>query len=150
MLRHATTALLCALFIVATGFPAQISKLPGANASKTPAAHLDRSKQRSEHFDPVGVVEPIARILGRLRSVPASLSGVAGIAEPPQEYDIGAASDATLDAEPEQTEEPRRTLSREEICQVLQDAATENALPVPLFTRLIWQESRFRTEGRAS
>src|SRR5690606_16103153 len=33
-----------------------------------------------------------------------------------------------------------------EICEVLEEVAEEFDLPTPLFTRLIWQESRFRNE----
>src|SRR5262245_51006242 len=38
--------------------------------------------------------------------------------------------------------EPSRPFG-EDICRVLAQAAADNGLPVELFTRLIWQESRF-------
>lgn len=37
-------------------------------------------------------------------------------------------------------------LSREEICDVVEDVAAEFDIPTPLFTRLIYQESGFRNE----
>lgn len=37
-------------------------------------------------------------------------------------------------------------LSVDEICEVVEDVAHEFEIPVPLFTRLIWQESRFRNQ----
>jgi soluble lytic murein transglycosylase-like protein len=37
-------------------------------------------------------------------------------------------------------------LSADEICGVVEEVAAEFDLPAPLFTRLIWQESRFRNE----
>jgi hypothetical protein len=58
------------------------------------------------------------------------------------DWEIGAASDAHLRSE--NKGEPRLPLSREAVCQVIHEVAAENNLPVPLFTRLIWQESRFR------
>jgi hypothetical protein len=59
------------------------------------------------------------------------------------EAEIGKEADAKIDPAREQTE-PRLPLTRETICQILHEAAAEHALPAPLFTRLIWQESRFR------
>jgi hypothetical protein len=38
---------------------------------------------------------------------------------------------------------PRRPPSRDEICRMIESAASREALPVPFFARLIWQESRF-------
>jgi hypothetical protein len=61
------------------------------------------------------------------------------------DWEIGAASDANLRSESEG--EPRRPLSRDAVCQVIHEVAAENNLPVPLFTRLIWQESRFRHDA---
>jgi hypothetical protein len=37
-------------------------------------------------------------------------------------------------------------LSLDEICEVVAEAAADHNIPAPLFTRLIWQESRFRNE----
>jgi hypothetical protein len=146
MLRHTATALICALFSVVTGFPAPNSKQTSSNALKAPIArNFVHAVDRIERLEPVGIVKPIARVLGSLRVIPAGYLD-AKIAEPAQDRDLGSAADAALESEQEQSEQPRRPLSREEICQVLQEAAAENELPVPLFTRLIWQESRFRSD----
>jgi hypothetical protein len=37
-------------------------------------------------------------------------------------------------------------MSSDEICEVIEEVAAEHEIPVPLFVRLIWQESRFRNE----
>jgi hypothetical protein len=47
----------------------------------------------------------------------------------------------------EKHEAPSDPASPENICQVLAAAAASNDLPVEFFTRLIWQESRFRPEA---
>jgi hypothetical protein len=64
---------------------------------------------------------------------------------------IGKESDAKLDLDRKQNVAPPESqqgkhVSREAICKVLSDAAAENDLPTPLFKRLIWQESRFRSD----
>lgn len=79
----------------------------------------------------------------RARSSVSNLIGSAGEAI---EAEIGKQPDLRIDAESDQSE-PARPLTREAICQVLHEAAVEHELPVPLFTRLIWQESRFRTRA---
>ncbi|MEX0590279.1 MAG: lytic transglycosylase domain-containing protein, partial [Xanthobacteraceae bacterium] len=147
MLRHAATALICALFSIVTGFSLPGSKPSGSGEQNTSLTRsFVRANDRTERSSPSGIVKPVMRFLGRLKVVPASISRDPSAAEPPQEFDIGAARDAAIDPEPDQTEQARRPLSRAEICQVLKEAAAENELPVPLFTRLIWQESRFRSE----
>src|SRR5689334_20008491 len=45
-------------------------------------------------------------------------------------------------AKPE-TDKPAPRLTVEEICRTLAQAAADNGVPEELFTRLIWQESRF-------
>jgi hypothetical protein len=63
-------------------------------------------------------------------------------AEPPG----GAASAASHEAAPAATTEAQpsgRHPSVDEICRTLAKAAADNELPEELFTRLIWQESRF-------
>jgi soluble lytic murein transglycosylase-like protein len=39
------------------------------------------------------------------------------------------------------------TLTTDEICRTLEQAAAENALPVGFFARVIWQESRFNARA---
>lgn len=58
---------------------------------------------------------------------------------------IGAASDAKLFIDHDTLE--RRPLTQGALCQVIHEVAAENGLPEPLFTRLIWQESRFRHDA---
>jgi hypothetical protein len=81
--------------------------------------------------------------------VPRSVPVVASLGERPSAVlgpspseGIGDAEDAKLGLNYETIPVPE--LSREAMCQVLQEVAAENGLPEPLFTRLIWQESRFR------
>jgi hypothetical protein len=47
-----------------------------------------------------------------------------------------------------QPENPRRTLM-DRICTTVRTAAEENELPVNFFARLIWQESRFKTDEKS-
>jgi soluble lytic murein transglycosylase-like protein len=47
---------------------------------------------------------------------------------------------------------PKETAARhqptaDDVCQTLEEAAAENALPVEFFTRVIWQESRFNARA---
>jgi hypothetical protein len=64
---------------------------------------------------------------------------------------IGKESDAKIDLDSKQAaaqpdSQRAQQPSRESICHVLSEAAEENDLPTPLFKRLIWQESRFRSD----
>ncbi len=58
------------------------------------------------------------------------------------EEKIGAAADATLDTN--ELSAPTPEITRDLTCFLLQEVAEQYELPTPLFTRLIWQESRFR------
>lgn len=55
---------------------------------------------------------------------------------------IGESSDAKLGLDHDKMRAPE--LTQEAMCLVLREVATENNLPEALFTRLIWQESKFR------
>jgi hypothetical protein len=46
-------------------------------------------------------------------------------------------------AEPVSPAESKPTLTREDICQMIEQAANEETLPLEFFSRLIWQESKF-------
>ena len=48
---------------------------------------------------------------------------------------------------PESEDGSGRPLAMEEVCAVLQAASAAHELPLPFFTRLIWQESRFRADA---
>jgi hypothetical protein len=50
---------------------------------------------------------------------------------------------ATASAEEQDSEPAEAKTEVVDICETLERAARENGLPVPFFTRLIWQESRF-------
>jgi Transglycosylase SLT domain len=50
---------------------------------------------------------------------------------------------AQATSDPEPLPESRPQLSRDEICQMIERAANEEALPLEFMARLIWQESRF-------
>jgi hypothetical protein len=45
----------------------------------------------------------------------------------------------------QQTSAGRESADSGELCNAIAAAAAENAIPIPFFTRLIWQESRFKT-----
>jgi len=75
--------------------------------------------------------------------VQSSIGNLIGGVGPSFEAEIAGEADAKIDAEAKQAA-PSQPLTRQAICQVAHEVAEENDLPVPLFTRLIWQESRFR------
>lgn len=61
------------------------------------------------------------------------------------EKQIGAAADAKLGVSGLSAPEPE--ITRDLTCFLLKEVAVQYDLPTPLFTRLIWQESRFRPEA---
>ena len=60
-------------------------------------------------------------------------------ARPAGEADPGSAETAPPPTPDRRVAQP----TREEICRIIEAAATREALPVPFFARLIWRESRF-------
>jgi Transglycosylase SLT domain len=60
-------------------------------------------------------------------------------ARPAGETNPGSAETAPPPAPDRRVAQP----TREEICRIIEAAATREALPVPFFARLIWRESRF-------
>ncbi|MCC6948543.1 MAG: transglycosylase SLT domain-containing protein [Bradyrhizobiaceae bacterium] len=137
MLRYFASALACALLVAV---PSSTHSSKPANASQSdqvaapasadpPVSHPDRT--------PALVAEQEAT---RGQSSISKLIGTAGSSF---EAKIAREPDARIDAASEQMQ-PSQPPTREAICQVLHEAAKENDLPVPLFARLIWQESRFR------
>jgi hypothetical protein len=136
MLRSVLTAVACAALAIAAILSAQLVGLKQPNAAMAstvdpaPAAEPEpaethgrvRAVSRSERFDPFGEIVPLPVF---------TLEQFRRPAFDPALYRGGRIG------------EP---LSFEDLCDVLQDAADEFSIPVPLFTRLIWQESRFRNE----
>jgi Transglycosylase SLT domain len=75
-------------------------------------------------------------------------------ADPPAPSGSGAArSDPETRPEsdspslPDAEQPPARKLSRSEICEMIESAASKEALPLPFFAKLIWRESRFNPKA---
>ena len=132
MLRCFATALFCTYFTL-VGFPVffdLISERPAPIPSATASSQLQiygrvRPIARSEASGALAAVDPAPPI------VPVALATKIASAFDPDLYRRGRVG------------EP---LSFGEICEVVEEVAGEHAIPVPLFARLIWQESRFRNE----
>jgi hypothetical protein len=131
MLRIAATALLSAVFVLVT---TSISQLTGArppvvaqaNAAADSSGGHVRGRVRavaSIDFDPFGVIVPLPVFRRDQFTKPAF---------DPALFRGGRAG------------EP---LEVDEVCEVIDEIADEFDLPSPLFARLIWQESRFRSEA---
>ncbi len=147
MLRCFATALVCALFTVTTPFVSNSRNAPfGAGKSSFGAIVADitgsvpESRGAGEDGTPGEAVEPAARnervaqrtLIARLA---ARLGSSAAIG-------IGEAIDAELGGDLKT--KPPAPLTREAVCYLMREVAIENELPEPLFTRLIWQESKFK------
>jgi soluble lytic murein transglycosylase-like protein len=132
MLRTATALVCAALAITAL----TASRFTGLNPPSTAMASVAetatesaaepvgrvRATRRSERFDPFGEIVPLPVFTMEQFRRPAF---------DPALYRGGRVG------------EP---LAFDDLCEVVQDAADEFAIPFPLFARLIWQESRFRNE----
>jgi hypothetical protein len=137
-MRRLATALFCALFIVIPGRPNPHSK--PASFSTLAAPSGEREAQRPPRASQAVFEYPNeGEVTGPATADQAWAFGSS------IEAAIGSERDAKIDLESKQTV-PSQPLTRESICQVLGEVAHENDLPRPLFTRLIWQESRFRNE----
>lgn len=148
MLRHVAFALACALSVFAIvsivygWFADPPTRGPASAAAAT----------RSEIYGRVRPVEPPNP--SRLFQVAARFAPAAR-PKPEPGPEIGPRPVAVFDPDPlfpafdpdlyrqGKVGEP---LSESEICEVVEDVANEFEIPVPLFTRLIWQESRFRNQ----
>lgn len=127
MLRHVATALCFALAILIFFFTGDFSNsstsAPAAvPVNEAPVHGLVRAVAQRERFDPFGEIVPLPVFRREQFMMPAF---------DPELYREGRVG------------EP---LAFDEICEVLEEVAEEFDLPTPLFTRLIWQESRFRNE----
>ena len=138
MLRIAATAAVSAVFVLAT---TSITHLTGtkprlvtiANAATDPSP--DRASLReqfhgraratasAERFDPFGVIVPLPVFRLEQFRKPAFDPGLFRGGRAGEPLEVG------------------------EVCEVIDEVADEFDLPSPLFARLIWQESRFRSEA---
>lgn len=133
MLRSVLTAAACAALTIAAILSAQLIGLKQPSTAmasvaeppavdRVPVYGQVRAVATGERFDPFGIIVPLPVFTREQLTAPAF---------DPALYRGGRAG------------EP---LAFEDLCEVLQDAADEFSIPVPLFARLIWQESRFRNE----
>jgi len=131
MLRIATTALLCAVFVLSalllhhvTGSKPRATALASAVDPHSVDVTYGRVQAvtKRERFDPFGEIVPLPVFrLEQFRRPafdPALFRG-GRVGEP---------------------------MKHDDLCEVLEEIADEFDIPAPLFTRLIWQESRFRNE----
>ena len=146
MLCRLATALVCALLIFLLNQSTPHSK----PAPVLISAGLS-GKQENSAAIASGDKQPADVSPARERDATRSLSGSpAAAAGSSIEAGIGKESDAKIDPDsrpsnPSQEAQRPAEPTRESICKVLSEAAEENDLPTPLFKRLIWQESRFRS-----
>jgi hypothetical protein len=86
--------------------------------------------------------EPLKRLVRSALSAPLAGAALAVslLQGPPSRAEPPAAMGAAGGGKPAPTESPA---SPERVCRTLTQAAADNTLPLELFTRLIWQESRF-------
>jgi hypothetical protein len=76
------------------------------------------------------------------------LSTILVTVAPPAPTSVFAGDPTSTQGEPDETRQAEPSASPpDSICQVLATAAAANDLPVEFFTRLIWQESRFKPEA---
>ena len=81
---------------------------------------------------------------GSSSRLPTMLAACAALALSGQPALAESATDPGASARDEaETGQVRKQANADEICQVMAQAAADNALPFDFFTRLIWQESRF-------
>ena len=150
MLRCFATALVCALFTLTTPFVSNSRNAPaGAGKPSFDAVVADitgsapESGGAGEDEMPGEALQPAARnervaqrtLIARLAATLGS-SGASG---------IGEAVDAELGGDLKT--KPPAPLTREAVCYLMREVAIENELPEPLFTRLIWQESKFKPKA---
>jgi hypothetical protein len=128
MLRYVATASGCALAVLAYfsigNFPTSTTSAAAvASAPEAPPSHgRVLAARRGEQFDPFGKIVPLPVFTREQLTMPAF---------DPELYRGGRVG------------EP---LAFDDICELIEDVAGEFDIPTPLFTRLIWQESRFRNE----
>jgi soluble lytic murein transglycosylase-like protein len=139
MLRCLATAVVCVLFTIATPFASKSRNAPvgaGKSSFGEIVADITGSAAPSGPADsetPAPRNERVAQ-----RKLTARLAATLGTSAA---VGIGEAIDAELGGD---LRRPRAPLTREAVCYLMREVAVENELPEPLFTRLIWQESKFK------
>jgi hypothetical protein len=146
MLRRLATALACVLFAISPNLPGPQPKSAPSPKSATPSAARpdDIATEAAEKPSPPRDTRGNHRYLEAVVARPSVGDQVSAMG-PSIEAAIGSESDAKIEMRRQQVT-PSRPLTRESICQVVSEVAQENSLPAPLFKRLIWQESRFRSD----
>ena len=75
----------------------------------------------------------------------AAFACASAFAEQQNEQVTSAEAETLADAEQSADTDP--AAAQKTLCALIETAATDNGLPVGFFTRLIWKESRFRSEA---
>jgi hypothetical protein len=141
MLCRLATALVCALLVFLPNQstphskPAPVLKSAGLSAAQGNSAAIASNEKQPAN---------VSRESDAARSAPGNPAAAGSSLEAA----IGKERDAKIDLDSKPSApSPEAQPTRESICQVLSEAAEENDLPTPLFKRLIWQESRFRSDA---
>lgn len=142
-MRHAATALACAVSTVAVFTALTSLAEPPARASIAERT----SPQLRGHVRAVASTEPSQLFV----NVSLHALDMSALRKMLHEENEPADPDPSLlrpafDPELYRSGKIGEPLSRDEICEIVEEVADEFELPAPLFTRLIWQESRFRNE----
>jgi len=141
MLRRLATALVCALLTVTTPFIGKSRNAPagaGERSFSEVLADITGSVTESGTAKEAGQPAPRNDRVAQ-RTLSARLAATLGTSVA---AGIGEAIDAELGGDLKS--KPSSPLSREAVCYLMREVAIENELPEPLFTRLIWQESKFK------
>jgi soluble lytic murein transglycosylase-like protein len=145
VLRRVATALICALLtIIAFTSLAGLDSDPPARAR---FAADDPSPRSRGHVRAVTSNEP-SQLFVNVSLQALELNALRKMLQerkPASAFD-SALSRPAFDPELYRAGKVGEPLSRDEICEIVSEVAAEYQLPPPLFTRLIWQESRFRNE----
>jgi len=146
MLRCLATAVVCALFTVTTPFISKSRDAVGRADTHAFSDIVDEitrgapSRDDKKSDNSTGSADlPRNERVGRSSTTARIASALARTLE-----GVGEAADAKLNLVPSDVTLP---LTREATCLLMREVAVENALPTPLFTRLIWQESKFKPKA---
>ena len=133
MLRYFATATVCAVLTATPQF------------SDKPSEFSVVASER-EHYASEGIVPELPQLDDGPQSTktdkPSAVKRLTTMIDASIAAWIGESSDAKLGIDQDKMRAPE--LTQEAMCLVLREVAAENNLPEALFTRLIWQESKFR------
>src|SRR4051812_20244873 len=134
--RFALTVLMLAVFA------APASAEP-ASSSESQATSKKEADGKSEKVRIVSE-EPARKPPTAVEEAAKNITGIKDEARLPSEGDAPASIAEAAPPQPVKVE-PRRVpeLSRADFCSLLAESAQQQRIPVALFARLIWQESRF-------